>query len=76
MHSRLRIIVHGQAARVCKRFTSEECVPFTMVLGPDGSVIYREAGEVHLLDLRRAILAHLPDMGYVGNAAYWASKTE
>jgi thiol-disulfide isomerase/thioredoxin len=51
-------------------------VPFTMVLGPDGNVIYREAGEVHLLDLRRAILAHLPDMGYVGNAAYWASKTE
>jgi thiol-disulfide isomerase/thioredoxin len=51
-------------------------VPFTIVLAPDGGVIYREAGEVHLLDMRRAILAHLPDMGYVGNAAYWANKTE
>lgn len=49
-------------------------VPFTIVIGVDGKIIYREAGEVHLLDLRRAILANLPDMGYVGNAAYWASK--
>jgi thiol-disulfide isomerase/thioredoxin len=49
-------------------------VPFTIVLAPDGSVIYREAGEVHLLDLRRTILAHLPEMGYPGTNAYWASK--
>lgn len=49
-------------------------VPFTIVLAPDGSVIYREAGEVHLLDLRRAILAQLPEMGYPGTNAYWASK--
>lgn len=49
-------------------------VPFTIVLAPDGSVIYREAGEVHLLDLRRAILARLPEMGYPGTNAYWASK--
>jgi thiol-disulfide isomerase/thioredoxin len=49
-------------------------VPYTVVLAPDGSVIYREAGEVHLLDLRRAILAHLPEMGYPGTNAYWASK--
>jgi hypothetical protein len=49
-------------------------VPFTIVLAPDGKVIYQETGEVHLLALRRAILANLPDKGYVGNAAYWASK--
>lgn len=49
-------------------------VPFTIVLAPDGKVIYEETGEVHLLALRRVILANLPDMGYVGNAAYWASK--
>jgi len=47
-------------------------VPFTMVLAPGGKVIYREEGEVRLLELRRAILANLPDMGYIGNAAYWA----
>jgi peroxiredoxin len=49
-------------------------VPFTIVLAPGGKVIYQETGEVHLLDLRRAILANLPDLGYVGNAAYWAAK--
>ena len=47
-------------------------VPFTVVLAPDGKVIYKEEGEVQLLELRRSILAHLPDMGYIGNAAYWA----
>ncbi len=49
-------------------------VPFTIVIAPDGRVIYREAGEVHLLELRRAILANLPEMGYPGTDAYWASK--
>jgi peroxiredoxin len=49
-------------------------IPFTIVLAPDGRIIYKEAGEIHLLALRRAILANLPDMGYVGNAAYWAKK--
>jgi thiol-disulfide isomerase/thioredoxin len=47
-------------------------VPFTIVLAPDGRVIYREDGEIHLLNLRRAILANLPDLGFPGNAAYWA----
>jgi len=49
-------------------------VPFTIVLAPDGKVIYQEMGEIRLLELRRAILAHLPDGGYIGNAAYWAKS--
>jgi thiol-disulfide isomerase/thioredoxin len=49
-------------------------VPFTIVIAPDGKVIYGEEGEVHLLALRRAILANLPDGAYVGNAAYWAER--
>jgi thiol-disulfide isomerase/thioredoxin len=52
----------------------ESGVPFTMVLAPDGKVIYREEGEVNLLALRRAILANLPDQAWVGNAAYWAQQ--
>jgi hypothetical protein len=32
-------------------------------------------GEVPILELRRAILAKLPDMRYVGNAAYWAKRS-
>jgi thiol-disulfide isomerase/thioredoxin len=54
--------------------TWDSGVPFTIVLAPDGSVIYKESGEVHLLALRRAILANLPDKDYVGHAAYWGSR--
>jgi thiol-disulfide isomerase/thioredoxin len=47
-------------------------VPYTIVLAPDGTVIYRRAGEVDMLKLRRAILANLPDVGmFAGNQAYW-----
>jgi thiol-disulfide isomerase/thioredoxin len=49
-------------------------VPYTIVLAPDGKVIYEETGEISLLDLRRAILGVLPDGGFAGNAAYWAQK--
>jgi hypothetical protein len=47
-------------------------VPFTIVLAPDGKVIYREAGAVSILPLRRAILPNLPDGTLMpGDAAYW-----
>jgi peroxiredoxin len=47
-------------------------VPFTIVIGPDGRVIYRHAGETDKLALRRTILANLPDAGFfAGNAQYW-----
>jgi peroxiredoxin len=48
-------------------------VPFTMVIAPDGKVIYWEEGEISL-KMRRVILANLPDMGYTGTAAYWAKS--
>jgi peroxiredoxin len=47
-------------------------VPFTMVIAPDGRVVYRRAGEVDILKLRRTILGNLPDAGrFAGNAEYW-----
>lgn len=52
----------------------ESGVPYTVVLAPDGSVIYRREGEVDILALRRAILGSLPDGAWVGNAAYWSGK--
>jgi peroxiredoxin len=48
-------------------------VPFTVVLSPDGKVIYRETGQVDILKLRRTILANLPDPDYIGQRAYWQS---
>lgn len=52
----------------------ESGVPFTMVIAPGGQVLYEKEGEVDILELRRVILAHLPDQSYVGHRAYWATK--
>jgi peroxiredoxin len=49
-------------------------VPFTMVLAPGGKVIYQKEGELDILELRRIVLANLPDPDYIGHRAYWASK--
>jgi thiol-disulfide isomerase/thioredoxin len=49
-------------------------VPFTLVLAPNGDVVYQELGELTVLKLRRAILANLPeDASYPGLRAYWAN---
>jgi len=49
-------------------------VPFTMLIAPGGQVLYQKIGEVDVLELRRIILANLPDADYLGHRAYWASK--
>ncbi|MGC4028591.1 MAG: redoxin domain-containing protein [Steroidobacteraceae bacterium] len=50
----------------------ESGVPFTMVIAPDGRVIFQHSGQVDKLALRRAILGHLPDAGmFAGNTGYW-----
>ena len=50
----------------------ESGVPFTMVIAPDGSVMYQHEGEVDALKLRRVLLGRLPDAGmFAGNAEYW-----
>jgi len=52
----------------------EAGVPYTMLIAPDGKVLYEEQGELDILKLRRAILGSLPDSGYIGHRAYWATK--
>jgi peroxiredoxin len=52
----------------------ESGVPFTMVIAPGGKVLYQKEGEVDILEVRRAILGSLPDSGYIGHRAYWATK--
>jgi hypothetical protein len=37
-------------------------------------VIYQEAGEISMLKMRRTVLSYLPDLGYIGNANYWAKS--
>ena len=49
-------------------------VPYTVLIGIDGKVIYQQQGEVDPLEVRRLILANLPDDDYIGQQAYWTSK--
>ena len=49
-------------------------VPFTLLLAPNGDVLYQELGELDVTKLRRAILANLPDTpDYPGQQAYWSN---
>jgi peroxiredoxin len=52
--------------------TWQSAVPYTVVLGPDGKVIYKTLGSVYLLEMRRKILAAMPS-DYIGFNKYWAS---
>jgi peroxiredoxin len=46
--------------------------PFTMVIAPDGKVLYEKEGKIDILDVRRTILAAMPDTrSYIGQQAYW-----
>lgn len=49
-------------------------VPYTVLIAPDGKILYREQGELDILKLRRVILGNLPDPDYIGHRAYWAAK--
>lgn len=49
--------------------------PFTVVIGPDGKIIYQREGKLDVLDMRRAVLKNMPDgRAYAGQLAYWNSK--
>jgi thiol-disulfide isomerase/thioredoxin len=52
----------------------EAGVPYTVLIAPDGKVLYEKQGEVNILELRRIILGNLPDPDYIGHRAYWATK--
>ena len=46
--------------------------PFTLVIAPGGEVLYQKAGKFDILEIRRNILAAMPDTrGYIGSKAYW-----
>ena len=47
-------------------------LPLTMVIAPGGEVLYQKAGKIDMLEVRRVILAAMPDTrGYIGSKAYW-----
>jgi peroxiredoxin len=47
-------------------------MPLTMVIAPGGEVLYKKEGKIDILEVRRTILAAMPDTkGYIGSKAYW-----
>ncbi len=49
-------------------------VPFTVLIAPNGDVLFQQLGELDFVKLRRAILANLPDdPQHPGQQAYWSS---
>jgi len=53
--------------------TWDSAVPYTILLGPDGKVLYKTMGTVDILELRRTILANLPS-DYAGFNQYWQDR--
>jgi peroxiredoxin len=51
----------------------ESAVPYTVLIAPDGRVLYQKQGDLDILELRRSILASLPS-DYDGFNRYWAAR--
>jgi peroxiredoxin len=48
-------------------------VPYTVLISPDGRILFGKHGELDILDLRRTILANMPG-DYSGFRKYWIAK--
>ena len=51
-------------------------VPYSMLIRPNGGVVYKLQGSINPLEMRRMIIANLPDDDYLGHQAYWQTHTE
>ncbi len=51
-------------------------VPYTMLIRPDGTVVYKRQGSINPLEVRRLIIANLADDDYIGHQAYWKSSPD
>lgn len=51
-------------------------VPYTLLIRPDGEIVYRSTGSTDDLKLKRLIIANLADDDYVGHQAYWRSALQ
>src|ERR1700737_719103 len=64
---------HTAALQAAFAPTWDSAVPYTVLISPDGKVLYQKLGPVDILELRRTILANLPS-DYIGFNRYWMSE--
>jgi thiol-disulfide isomerase/thioredoxin len=48
-------------------------VPYTILIGMNGEVLFKSQGAINAVEVRRAILRNLPDDDHIGQRAYWNS---
>lgn len=48
-------------------------LPYTVLIGQNGEVLFKTQGGMNPLEVRRAILKNLPDDRYIGQHDYWNS---
>jgi peroxiredoxin len=48
-------------------------IPYTVLIGMNGEVLFKTQGAMYAVEVRRAILKNLPDDRYVGQHDYWNS---
>jgi hypothetical protein len=54
--------------------TWKQGAPLTLLLAPDGKILWQKEGKVDIVQARRTILVNFPDTrGYVGQQAYWTA---
>ena len=51
-------------------------VPYTLLIRPDGEIVYKSTGSTDDLKLKRLIIANLADDDYIGHQAYWKTAKE
>lgn len=49
-------------------------VPYTVLIRQDGTVAYEHQGPIDPIEIRRLILANVPDDDYIGIRAHWSTK--
>jgi peroxiredoxin len=77
MHATSRNLLFGSddTAALQAAFDPEwqSAIPYTVLLAPDGKVLYKKQGSVDILELRRTILAQVVTE-YEGFTKYWSNK--
>jgi hypothetical protein len=77
MHATSRNLLFGSddTAALQAAFDPEwqSAVPYTVLLAPDGKVLYKKQGSVDILEMRRAILPQIVTE-YEGFTKYWSNK--